>query len=290
MTQRGLLMKTEILLSLLIALLVAVAAAAGVFYRTPEPHASYVTVRGQHAISQGSGLYRYDPVAVAREGVVWDAINLALGVPLLVAASLLVRRGSLRGRLLLAGLAFYFFYVYLQYAVMLAFNPLFLVYVAIFALSSLLLAIDLSHIDVRHLPEHITERFPRRLFIGFSFTLSGALLLMWLGRIIPIMKSGLFPPELAGMTTLVTQAMDLGMVVPLAISAGVLLMRRSPWGYLLAGIALTFGLMMFITIPAWIAVPLIQDGTINAAEASPFLLLCAVGLVLTWRFLRGVRE
>ena len=60
------------------------------------------------------------------------------------------------------------------------------------------------------------------------------------------MISGTFPPELAGLTTLETQAIDLGMLVPLAISAGVLLHRNAPWGYLLAGLVMMFGVMMFI--------------------------------------------
>jgi hypothetical protein len=69
--------KALIWLSSLIAVLVLVAA-AGVFYQTPGAHISFVTVRGEHATYQGSGLYRYDPASVAREGVVWDVIDLCL--------------------------------------------------------------------------------------------------------------------------------------------------------------------------------------------------------------------
>lgn len=113
-----------------------VAAATGVFYQTAGAHIDFVTVRGEHATYQGSGLYWYDPASVAREGVVWDVIDLCLALPLFAAAIVLSQRNSLRGRLLLGGMFFYFFYKYMQYAVMVAFNPLFLVYVAIFALSA----------------------------------------------------------------------------------------------------------------------------------------------------------
>ena len=128
--------RTLTLLTGVILLLVLVAAATGVFYQMPGAHIDFVTVRGEHATYQGVGLYRYDPASVAREGVVWDVIDLCLALPLFAAAIVLSRRGSLRGRLLLGGMLFYFFYQYMQYAVMLAFNPLFLVYVAIFALSA----------------------------------------------------------------------------------------------------------------------------------------------------------
>jgi hypothetical protein len=232
--------KALIWLSALIAVLVLVAAAAGVFSQTPGAHISFVTVRGEHAIYQGSGLYRYDPVSVAREGVVWDVIDLCLALPLFALAIVLGQRNALRGRLLLGGMLFYFVYKYLMYAVMVAFNPLFLVYVAIFALSALAFFLNLRGIEVSRLPAHIAARFPRRLFIGFALVMSAALVILWLGRIIPYTLADRFPDEFGGLTTLVTQAFDLGMVVPLLLTTAILLWRRSAWGYLMAGISRAF--------------------------------------------------
>lgn len=281
-------MNARTLLSLGILLLVLAATSVGVFDRTPGTPISYVTARGQPALAQGSGLYRYDPAAVAREGVVWDVINLVLGVPLLAVAIVLSSRGSLRGRLLLGGLLFYLFYVYLMYATMVAFNRLFLVYVAIFALSPIAFALNLREIDVARLPAQIGARFPRRLCIGFTLALSTALTTLWLGRIIPLMLTDRFPAEWIGVTTLETQALDLGLVVPLGLTTALLLWRRSAWGYLLASVTLTFGLLMCITIPAWIAVPLIEQGQINLIEASPLLLLSLLGLVIAGLFYHSV--
>ena len=258
------------------------------FYRTPEPRIEHTTVRGQVAVFQGSGLYRYDPVVVVREGVIWDVINLCIGLPLLAAAVILALRGSLRGRLLLGGLLAYFFYVYLMYATMMAFNPLFLVYVAVFSLSLVGFFLNMSRVEIAALPSHFSERFPRAVFIVFSLLLSAALLLLWIGRIIPIMMTGQFPEELAGVGTLETQALDLGLIVPLALSSAILLWQRSPWGYFLTSVAITFGFMMFITIPAWIVVPLIREGTVNLVEGIPFFLLCLIGLVLVVLFYRSV--
>ena len=68
------------------------------------------------------------------------------------------------------------------------------------------------------------------------------------------------------------------------------LRRRSPWGYLLAGISISYGLLMCITLPAFIAVPLIQDGKTNLIEASPLLVVCLVGLYLFGRFYWNVQE
>jgi hypothetical protein len=215
---------------------------------------------------------------------------LTCALPLFAAAIVLSQRNVLRGRLGLCGMLFYFVYKYLMYAVMVAFNPLFLVYVAIFALSALAFFLNLGGIEVTRLPAHIAARFPRRLFIGFTLVMSAALVLLWLGRIIPYTLAGRFPDEFGGLTTLVTQAFDLGMVVPLLLATAILLWRRSAWGYLLAGISLTFGFIMSITLPAWIAVPLIQAGQLNLIEAAPFTLLCLVGLYVAGRFFWCVQE
>jgi len=232
---------------------------------------------------------------VAREGIIWDTINLFIGLPLLAIAIYLTGRHSLRGRLLLGGLLcyffyVYFFYVYLMYATMMSFNRLFLVYVAIYSLSLVAFIMNLQDIDLSLLPTQISVRFPRRLFIGYTIVLSVALVLLWSNLIVSILIPNQFPAELAGMNTLETQALDLGLIVPLALATGILLWRRSPWGYLLTGISITHGAMMFITIPTWIAVPLIQDGEINLIEAIPFLFLCLVGLALAVVFYWSVQE
>ncbi|HEY6287255.1 MAG TPA: hypothetical protein VIX20_16435 [Ktedonobacteraceae bacterium] len=217
-------------------------------------------------------------------------VDLCLALPLFVVAIVLTWRGSLRGRLLLAGMLFYFFYKYMQYAVMVAFNPLFLVYVAIFALSAVAFFLNLGGIEVSHLPAHISAHFPRWLFIVFTLVMSAALIVLWLGRIIPYTLAGRFPDELAGLTTLVTQAFDLGMVVPLLLSTAILMWQRSAWGYLLGAVSLTFGFVMCITLPAWIVVPLILTTQMNLIEAVPFLLLCLIGLFVAGRFFWSVQE
>ena len=99
-----------------------------------------------------------------------------------------------------------------------------------------------------------------------------------------------FPADIAGQATPVVQGIDLGMVVPLLLSAGILLWRRSPWGYLLTSVSLGYGLLMSITLPAFIVVPLIQDGKTNLIEAIPFSALSLAGLYLFGRFYRNMQE
>ena len=281
-------MKIHLILASIVFVLVLVAAGAGVFYTTPGAPFEFTTVRGEVAMAQGSGLYRYDPVVLVREGVIWDAINLFVGLPLFALAIFLAWRGSLRGRLLLAGLLFYWFYTYLMLMTMYALNALFLVYVAVYALSAVAFFINLNTIDVARLPGQLSAKFPRRGFIGYAFVVAALLIFLWTSRLVPILLSGVFPPELAGMVTLETQGFDLGMVVPLMICTGVLLWRRSAWGTLLAAVAISYGGLMSIVLPAWIAVPLLRDGTTNWVEAAPFSIVCILGLGFAWAFFKNV--
>lgn len=85
--------------SLLIAVLVLVAAATGVFFHPSAAPIHVVTVRGEHATYQGNGLYAYDSVSVAREGVIWDMIDLCLALPLFLVALVLSLRRELRAHL-----------------------------------------------------------------------------------------------------------------------------------------------------------------------------------------------
>lgn len=274
----------------IIFLLILAATATGVFSRSEGSPIEAVSVRGQPVSVQGGGLYKFNPSYFAREGVIWDTVNLFIALPLFVASSVAAFRNSLRGRLFLGGLLAYFFYVYLSCAMMYAFNDFFLMYVAIFALCIVAFVLNAGKTDVTSLPSHIGARFPGRLFVGYAIVLAGALVVLWVGRVASIMRTGLFPPEYAGLNTLGSQALDLGLVVPLALSTAVLLARKSPWGYYQCSIAMTFGLIMFISIPSWIAVPLIQDGKTNLLEAIPFFALSAVGIALAAVFYLSVKR
>ncbi len=273
-----------------IFLLIFAATATGIFYHSEGSPIQSISIRGQPVTFQDSGLYKFNPAYFAREGVIWDAVNLFIALPLFVISSVAAVRNSLRGRLFLGGLLAYFFYVYLSCAMMYAFNDFFLVYIAIFALCTVAFSLNAGKIDVKNLPAHVGSRFPGRLFIVYAIVLAGALLVLWVGRIASVMRTGQFPKEYAGLTTLGSQALDLGLVVPLALSTAFLLVRKSPWGYYLCSIAMTFGLMMFISIPAWIVVPLIQDGKTNLLEGIPFFMLSVVGVALTAVFYLSIRK
>ncbi len=175
--------KTLTVLACLIAVLALVAAGTGAFYQDEGPSYHFTSLRGETVAIQGHGLYRVDSVSAASQAIAQDVVTLVVGLPLLLIALWLYRRGSLRGQLLLAGTLAYFLYTYTSMAFGASFNPFFLVYVALFSLSLFAFISALASVDLRSLPAHFSARLPRRAIAVFMFVCAALLLFMWLGRL-----------------------------------------------------------------------------------------------------------
>jgi hypothetical protein len=228
-------------LSWLIAILAFVAADIGLFYQDAGSSYSFTTLHGQSVLIYGQGLYRYDIPIIAMGFRATDAITLVLALPLLFLAVVFYQRSKFRGGLLLAGVLAYFLYNYGSMAFGAAYNPLFLVYVALFSASLFALVILLTSFDVLELPTHFSAGLPRRS-IGTFLIVSGVILsLVWLVlSIVPALLSSTIPHEVASYTTFITGVIDIGIVSPVLIVSGTLLLRNSPISYLLASTMLVF--------------------------------------------------
>jgi hypothetical protein len=144
---------------------------------------------------------------------------------------LLARKGSLRGELLLAGGLGYMLYTYTSYSFLSAYNEFFLVYVALFSLSLFAFILALSGMDTERVTRSVSGGMPRRGIAVFLLLHCRFLTLAWLGRIVPPLLAGTPPPGLEAYTTLVIQALDLGIIVPVSVITAVLLWKKQPWGY-----------------------------------------------------------
>ncbi|HTX43781.1 MAG TPA: hypothetical protein VMC61_03565 [Methanocella sp.] len=213
--------KLTVITSALIAMLAIVAAGSGLFW---------------------DGLYKNDTRSGAAQEVGNDLVTLVLCVPLLAVTTYYAAQGSLRGRLAWTGMVFYFLYTYSMMAFMSAYNQLFLVYVAIYSLSLYAFGASLLTLDVNKVKESFPHA-PVRATAAFMFAVSLLLLAMWLGTIVPSLMAGKAPALLETYTTMVIQAMDLGILVPLGIITGTLLLKRNAWGYALASVFLIKGAM-----------------------------------------------
>jgi hypothetical protein len=270
-----------------IFMLALIAACAGLFYQTPGEPYSYTTHRGETVMINGHGLYYYDTVSTVAQMQGNDLVTLVVGLPLLAVSAWLAFRSSLRGRLLLAGTLGFFLYTYMSMAMLTAYNAFFLVYVALFSLSLSAFILSMMAIDLDTLPDYFSPRLPRGWIAGVLFAVGGFLFVAWMGRIVsPLLQNQ--TPALENTTTLVIQTMDLGLIVPLAMVSGLLLLRRSAWGYLLASVAVLKGLTMALAVST-----MGVNMALNGVPDSPilltiFLILTLLNLIMAVSLLKNI--
>lgn len=282
--------KTLRMLTSFIAAMAILVAGAGVFWQGEGQPFEFRTLHGESVMIQGHGLYRYDTVSFAAQAIAQDVVTLSIGIPLLVVAFVRFKKGSLRGQLLLTGTLGYFLYTYASYAFGMAYNFLFLAYVALFAMSLFAFILVLMTIDVTTLPKRFSPGLPRRTIAIFLFVVGGFLLLAWLGRIGPALLANQPPIGLESYTTLIIQTLDLGVIVPTVFLSGVLLWKRRPWGYLLAVIVLVKGSTMLLAVSAMAGNMVLAGVPVSVGEVIMFPMLALIGIGLTVTLLKNVSE
>jgi hypothetical protein len=232
-----------------IAALALVAALAGLVAPDGAGPVTVQTVHGEDVELYGEGLYRRDSLFKGASNVGTDVVTLAIGLPLLLASLAGYRRGSARGALLLLGALTWFLYVYATYALSVTFNELFLVYVALASASLFAFVLLWRFID----PQWIADRVPdgvRRRTAALMLASGALTFLVWVLPLLGALITGDAPKWLDDSSTMVTDALDLAVITPSAMLAGVLLHRREPLGY---PIAIALLVLLLVLAPAIIA-------------------------------------
>lgn len=237
-------------LGALVAVLAFVVSAPGLFWQGGGSPFPATTLHGQSVQMYGQGVYAYDTLFTGAGFRGTDAVTLVIGIPLLVIALALYQRSSLRGALLLTGSLAYLLYNALHMAFSAAYNNLFLLYVAFFSAAFFALVLAFSDIDVQAFSAHISSRMPRRGIATFLFFAGTIVLLAWLSDVLGAQVQGTLPPVLGTYTTIVTYAVDLGIIAPTCFLAGILVLRRAALGYVLAFPLVMLCALIGIVVPA----------------------------------------
>lgn len=180
-----------------------------------------------------AGVLTYPFSATVRnETLGLEAVSLLLVAPLCAAAGVLALRGQLRGAVLALGPTSYTAYMFVQYVVgpqYLSYSPNLALHLAIFVLASALLVRAWSLVAPEALPE-MSRRRSRRwamVLLGLGvFVIS-----RWIEAFAamaeraPLPEAHLHDPGMYWSIFL----LDMGLVVPTAIIAGVALWRGQPW-------------------------------------------------------------
>ncbi|HVN53045.1 MAG TPA: hypothetical protein VMT46_01850 [Anaerolineaceae bacterium] len=275
----------------LIAILVLVSAGMGLFWQDGGSPFAFTTLRGQTVQISGQGLYHYDTAFRVPIFRGTDAVTLFAALPMLIAAFVVAQRGSLRGRLFLAGILAYFLYNAASIALGVAYNNLFLVYVAYFSASLFAFGLAIRSIDLSDLSARVSPGLPRRGIAILLIVAGLAVLVAWLGDIIgPLVSGGV--PGIASYTTEATYVFDLGIIVPACGLSAILLLRRNPLGLLSSLVLLVLLAVIGLVVATQTIFQSLAGFNLGPGEfvgkAGSFMVLSLFAIGLTVRYLRGI--
>jgi hypothetical protein len=213
-----------------------------------------------------------------------DALNLVVGLPLLLGSMWLARRGSLIGLLCWPGALFYVLYVYTFYVLDVPFNALFLPYAALVTLSLYTTIGLVASIDGKAVRQRLSSHVPGRT-AGAMFILIGTLFMIVDTFLIVTTLVNRSPVDA---TTHASWIADFVVQLPALLIVGVLLWRREPFGYvaapglLLQGAVLNAGFAVVLVFQA-----LLVASPINAPFVTLVFVIGAISFVLLAFFVRG---
>jgi hypothetical protein len=207
------------ILSLLIALLVGVASAAGLLFR--------------------SDLYPAEDLL--QSFVPTDVVNLFIGLPMLLGSIWLAWRGKLVGLLLWPGALFSLLYTYVVYVFAMPLSGAFLLHLALVALSLYTIIALMASIDGGAVRQRLAGAVLERLAGGVLAVLG----LLFFLRALATMAGAVAGQTPMVETDLALNATDF-LISPAPVIGGVLLWRRREFGYV-AGLGLLFqASMLFV--------------------------------------------
>lgn len=221
-----------------------------------------------------------------------DLVIMAVAIPALVIAMALAARGSLRAQVVWLGALGYILYNAIFFAFAVAFNPLFLVYIAVLSLALWSLVALLMALDVAKLRAHFIEHLPICAIALYLIITTALFALTWLRDIIPALVSNTTPVSLHGTSMLTNpiQVVDFAAGFPLTVLAAVWLWQRKAWGYVLAGLFLVYGVIEAISVATDQFFGHLSDPTQSAMMTPVFAIIAVIAAIPLVLYLRCLRR
>lgn len=273
-----------------IAILASIAALTGILSSEGPGNYDYQSIRGETVTIYGKGVYRHMSATVAPQGIAQDYVTFFIAIPMLIIGMFWARKGSIKGRFLLAGTLGYFLVTYLFYLVMGMYNVLFLIYVILTFLSFFAFSLTLLSFEPQMLEERFAENTPVNS-TGIFLILNGvAIGIMWLGIVIPPLLDGsIIPQQTEHYTTLIVQGLDLAILLPLAVVSGILFIKKQPFGYLMAPTYFVFlSILMTALVAKVIAIYLQGQNVMPAAVIIP--VIAVLSIISTFFIIHSIRN
>ncbi len=225
------------------------------------------------------GVYR-DNAFVTTTWLGNDTVTLFLAVPILLTAMAFGMRGSRMATLVWLGVLDYMLYNYAFYLFGASFNVFFLVYAALLALSIFALIFGLVGLDVATLSRQFSEKTPVKWIGGYFLFVAMGLSAVYLMQSIGFIFTRQLPAIVAisGHPTNVVFALDLTLLIPWLAVGAVWLMKRQPWGYVVAGILSIKG-PLYTLVLAVNSLLVVRAGISQTSELPLWGTLTVLGLI-----------
>lgn len=219
------------ILSLIIFIAALFSALPTIFHEFSFQTYTFENILGREVLIFGSGTYERDSIFTALGFISQDFVVIFLGLPLLILSLWLYVKNLWAGGPALMAVLGFFLYAYLSSSFAASYNRFFILYIIIYSASFFAMFLLAKEV---HLPYLLTKRLIKK-FPGIYLIVSGFItLIIWGVPLAVAAFNGDVPLPLYHYTTFVTHALDLGIIVPASIVAGILILRGSPTGYKMA--------------------------------------------------------
>lgn len=222
-----------------------------------------------------------------------DIITLIIAVPLLSASLFFVRKGSLRWQLVWIGMIGYMAYNFAFYLFGAAFNPFFLIYVALFSLSGTGLILGLANLDMNKIGQQFSLKTPVKVIGIYIMFIAIMLFFVEMGMISNYFLTGSLPEtiKLTGHPTSIVFALDLSTVVPVSVVTSILLWKRNKWGYVMGMIMLLKGFTYGLVLSIGTALLAYSPAFGKWDPLMPFYILLVIGgFTGCWAMLKNLKK
>lgn len=209
-----------------------------------------------------------------------DVVNMVIGLPMLLGAIVVARRGVLLGLLFWPGMLLFVAYHAIAFAAGVPFTGQFYLYAVLAALSIYTLVRLLASLDASTVRQRLQGRVSERIAGGALVGLG----LLFTGLVLQIITDPSSTPS-----QVATGIADL-IIIPALLVGGALLWRRQPWGYVLGAGLLFLVSMLFVGLLVFfILQPLIARQPFPGDDFAAIAFMSLICFVPFGLFVRGVQ-
>ena len=259
--------KTVQIISILVIVFSVICSLLPLITKNELAEKTVISTFGETVTLYGKGLYARNSVSSAVQAIAQDMVTLILIVP---------------------GLFGYMLYTYMSYAFLMYYNDIFPLYVANMTLSFygfvLCVMMLLDEIKI----ERLKSDMPTKGLRIFLFVSGVMIFFMWIGRIVPTIGKNTAPAGLDNCTSLVIQAMDMGIIVPACFVIAYLLRIKHKLGYILGPVIIVKAVTLVTAVLAMAIYMKISGVEVDVASFVIFGPICIASYIFFFIIMRKI--